>query len=1288
MAKDIANVEKQPVSAQLANAVVKTLIDVNPGQTVRLGKDVNFATSKVAIEGENLVIKLPSGEQIVLVKFIDSGDASNPASLQLADDTVLPAPVLLDMLAKIGALQTAEGVEVVTSGAHFARFEDLADLPGIRPIGVGNVGLSGRALDDIAPQREQLINGLKPLFTAQNDTVDFNTVKSGTYVPETQYKGLDGDDTVTLANNFDAARAAGFDPLRNFDAGDGNDSVTGGGLDDLISGGNGNDILIGNGGNDVLSGGDGNDTIYGGNGDDLINGDNGDDILYGDDGADTISGGAGDDQIFGGAGNDILDGGEGNDKIFGDAGDDIIDGGAGDDILNGGDGNDFLSGGTGIDLLFGGAGDDFFQATQDAIWQGFASTGRFGETSVQIGNGFGGASAPIYEVYQDQYNGGDGNDTLIGTAGGDVFILDSQSVSVDFFGNQITPALQNLPLISNIENIVTGAGDDVVNLLSSRFTYGDVTIDGGDGNDFIWSNAGNDTLIGGNGNDLIDGDAGDDAIFGGSGNDILIGREGNDIFDGGDGNDTINGDAGNDILNGGNDDDTLNGGDGIDTIHGDAGNDIITGGNGDDILFGDAGDDTIHGNEGNDVISGGSGNDFLFGDAGNDTINGDAGNDSISGGDGNDILNGGDGDDTLNGGDGIDTIHGDAGNDIISGGNGDDDDILFGDAGNDRVDGGAGNDQIFGGEGNDTLIGGLGDDTINGGNGDDDIQGDAGNDVLLGGDGSDLMEGGDGNDTINGEDGNDFLYGDAGNDIVTGGAGDDYIEGNDGNDTLSGNDGDDVLVGGEGNDNLNGGLGVDLLYAEAGDDQLFYTADQIIDNTGFFVPVTGNWIVSSAVDGIDNLDAIDVASSTSPIYNLSTDLFDGGAGNDTLTLTAGNDVLINDTIFDPSNPGVPIASLVSGIEIFELGAGNDILDLRNATFLSGDVLVNAGDGNDAVWGNEGNDILNGNAGNDLLSGGAGDDELYGGAGNDMLHGGDGNDFLSGGTGIDLLFGGDGDDFFQATQDAIWQGFASTGRFGETSVQIGNGLGNPSYSIFQDQYNGGNGDDTLIGTSGRDVFILDSQSVSIDFFGNQIAPALQNLPLISNIENIITGAGDDVVNLLSSRFTYGDITIDAGDGNDFIWSSAGNDTLIGGNGNDLIDGDLGDDTIFGGNGNDILIGREGNDILDGGLGIDTMTGGSGNDTFVYHSVAEGAATETITDFQTGQDTIRLENILSGFIIGVSNINNFAKFVDGAGFTKLQIDIDGLLNGSNFVDLVRLNGVTLAGGGVNTNDITVA
>jgi endonuclease/exonuclease/phosphatase family metal-dependent hydrolase len=98
------------------------------------------------------------------------------------------------------------------------------------------------------------------------------------------------------------------------------------------------------------------------------------------------------------------------------------------------------------------------------------------------------------------------------------------------------------------------------------------------------------------------------------------------------------------------------------------------------------------------------------------------------------------------------------------------------------------------------------------------------------------------------------------------------------------------------------------------------------------------------------------------------------------------------------------------------GGGNDCVAV--APGVRRDTVIDAGDGNDVVFGGAGNDLIYGGAGNDLLFGGAGNDVLLGGHGNDMLFGGNGNDLLIGGRGNDLLFGESGDDILIGGSTAL------------------------------------------------------------------------------------------------------------------------------------------------------------------------------------------------------------------------------------------------------------------------------
>jgi Ca2+-binding RTX toxin-like protein len=152
----------------------------------------------------------------------------------------------------------------------------------------------------------------------------------------------------------------------------------------------------------------------------------------------------------------------------------------------------------------------------------------------------------------------------------------------------------------------------------------------------IYTGFGNDTLIGGNGNDWLHGQGGVDQMFGGDGDDSLGGDGG--VYHGGNGDDTLTrgtsaelfGDAGQDFLSyKGADvpifvnlgDELAN--DGPAGTHNLAHDDIeviLDGGSSNDRLQGDAGDDVMYGKKGDDhfYAKGDGGVDRLIGADGND----------------------------------------------------------------------------------------------------------------------------------------------------------------------------------------------------------------------------------------------------------------------------------------------------------------------------------------------------------------------------------------------------------------------------------------------------------------------------------------------------------------------------------------------------------------------------------------------------------------------------------------------------------------------------------------------
>lgn len=256
----------------------------------------------------------------------------------------------------------------------------------------------------------------------------------------------------------DGTRIVGFERL-DFGGSAGNDTLTGGGLEDVIRGGAGDDTIHGGGGHDEIDGQAGNDLIDGGDGGDSI---------HGSDGGDRIDGGSGDDVLFGDGGDDTIHGGDGNDTITGNG----LPADQGHDLLYGDAGDDTLIGGPGTAEMHGGTGDDTYVII------------RFGEAIVE---------AP-----------GEGTDTVAST--------------VSF---RLPDNVENLVLDGGLYGGVRGVGNALDNVITSYNDKG-VLLYGAGGDDTLHGGAGADGLNGGVGADVLQGGLGADTLTGGGGADSFV----------------------------------------------------------------------------------------------------------------------------------------------------------------------------------------------------------------------------------------------------------------------------------------------------------------------------------------------------------------------------------------------------------------------------------------------------------------------------------------------------------------------------------------------------------------------------------------------------------------------------------------------------------------------------------------------------------------------------------------------------------------------------------------------
>ena len=212
-------------------------------------------------------------------------------------------------------------------------------------------------------------------------------------------------------------------------------------------------------------------------------------------------------------------------------------------------------------------------------------------------------------------------------------------------------------------------------------------------------------------------------------------------------------------------------------------------------------------------------------------------------------------------------------------------------------------------------------------------------------------------------------------------------------------------------------------------------------------------------------------------------------------------------------------------------SGDDsIAGLGGDDTLSGDAgndRIDGGTGNDQLDGGIGNDLMSGAEGNDIVNGGEGDDTLYGYFGNDTVHGGDGNDLLFGGNGQDVIYGDAGADTLNGGRDSdIMFGGDGNDTFyeaGDYSDPNQDGLVYGVPPLGDDEMHGGAGDDAFWG--GGSALRGDGSWVHDSYYGDE---------------------GNDWFYELA-----GEVTLDAGSGDDYVVLSSSRGSADGGDDSDAI-----------------------------------------------------------------------------------------------------------------------------------------
>jgi Ca2+-binding RTX toxin-like protein len=424
----------------------------------------------------------------------------------------------------------------------------------------------------------------------------------------------------------------------------------------------------------------------------------------------------------------------------------------------------------------------------------------------------------------------------------------------------------------------------------------------------------------------------------------------------------------------------------------------------------------------------------------------------------------------------------------------------------------------------------------------------------------------------------------------------------------TGNDGNNLIVGNSAANTINGAAGADVLRGGAGDDTY------IIDAAG---ALGGDRVITVITDSIEEA---------------------ANAGIDSVYSSVGYTLPENVENLYLTDPGRNAWEVLHSQLVYQLWYTET--EYRRWQYIDGfgnglDNVITGGLRDNWLDAGSGNDNVYGAGGNDYIFGGAGNDKLYGGAGNDNLNGGDGNDYLDGGEGADWTGGGTGDDTYVVDNVGDVVGSDSQGLntvLSSVSYTADSGIAKlvltGSAAI---NATGTYGDQTLIGNAAANVLTAGKGAVTLNGGGgddtyfvayNSYTEGTNYDPADTVIEG--ANAGFDTV------YAYGDFAMPAnveklvitegiatgGSADDYIVGSWSSEKLIGSAGNDLLNGGIdGADTLFGDSGNDVLEGLAGNDIIsdtagnnvfNGGLGDDAVTGNTGRELFIG-----GKSNDTIT-----------------------------------------------------------------------------
>ena len=358
---------------------------------------------------------------------------------------------------------------------------------------------------------------------------------------------------------------------------------------------------------------------------------------------------------------------------------------------------------------------------------------------------------------------------------------------------------------------------------------------------------------------------------------------------------------------------------------------------------------------------------------------------------------------------------------------------------------------------------------------------------------------------------------------------------------------------------------------------------------------------------------------------LVSDVIDGGAGSDTLTIR-GSDIDLSGATLSNIEAIKVSAQSLSMTEAQWQALGGIVSRVTGAS--TNFILSVTTPGTSTLTEDAPYVGLTGSAGDDVLVGNAAANVLVGGEGNDSLIGNAGDDRLVSGVGVDTLDGGEGNDTLVVT--------------GKTTVR--------------DQLSGGAGTDTLVVSDGQNFTTANISGIEVLKGSGTVTMTAEQLLAFTEIQGVAVQLSGT-----STTFSLGSTKLGSGAAvllptvDPLVAVSGGG--VVGSKGDDTLTGSEHGDRLLGGRGADLLSGGAGSDTLIGGSGFDTLSGDAGDDRIVVEAGEFAGATSQTLVVTGVQGT-------TGYFDHRSSVVSADSVDGGAGNDTLAIDF-GSHYGAGFV-----------------------